>query len=178
MKRKILQDILIALFGVLAIMALVLAVIYLFPSEPDGLIVQEEFTVSSSPITADGGKYECIVEGVLANPSGKTVEVTSMAVTASGETLSCAWLMDGGFTVPPRTSYPIHLKATAAEEITVISEIKLTGTDGEELPLKEESERATTLGIVLALIFFAFTGATVWAAKVRYYLWQEDKMKK
>ncbi len=176
MKRKVIQDILIGVFAALAMLMLVLTVMDLSPKQREGLVIREAFSVSSSPLQADGSAYESILQGVLANRDGEAVTVARMAVTVSDGEKNYVW-ETGAFEIEKRSNYPIQFKMKGDTDYKVVSEIVLYDGNGERLALQEDTGTATALGLICAIGFFVFAALTVWAGKVRYYLWQEDKMK-
>ncbi len=172
-KTCILQDLQIALWGALAVVLILLAILELIPSGGSGLTMKEAFAVSSSQISAGAGSdYVTELGGVLFNPTDETLEIESLKVTVSSGAGSRE-IDFGALTIPPRTAWSLSetwQEGRAYERIYAIT----ATLDGTPEPL-ENSVRAGSFGasLIFVILLIPVAFLLLRAIKVRRYLAEE-----
>lgn len=179
LKRKLLCDLRILLWGGLAILFAVLLVLELLPDHGAGISVKETVTVSSaslSPFDAEQKEYTCLVVGMLHNDSDDRVTVDRVYVTVSDGEQERRLELEG-FTLPARTTHELSFVFEDTVEYDRVQAVSLITSAGEEV-LPNHSENGLRLGMA-ETVYFALIILSGWwlsiAIKKRYYLWQESR---
>ncbi len=177
-KMHLLQDLWLILLSGLAIFSLLLSVLAVLPPKDRGVEIRDRITVSSSLINASDGGYLTEVSGSIKNTTGETLTLELLSVRVSAEeSLSASVQMDKeSILLPPRTEVPISMIAESTADYRYVGEVTVK-LDGEEVFLRNPAGISLTAALlpIACTVLFAFLA--VRAAKVRYYLWQEDRMK-
>lgn len=169
----------LAVFGILALLLLVLTVTELIPDSSQGLEVRQPIKVSSSslsPIGAEIKDYHSQVAGSLFNPTDETVTVDSVNVTVSDGKNEKVVTVEG-FTLPARTEREITASFEGQISFDRVTEVSVVrGAETDLLP-NQTASAFDVSGIVIfyAVLLVIAVLLTVRAAKVRYYLYQETK---
>lgn len=175
-KDRVLADIRIAIWAVLALLIAVLLVLELTPSaSTSDLTVSDPVTVASEFVKVQSRQYVTTVSGAIYNPTDSpiTVEKVSVAITAGK---SFRVVDFEGFTLHPRTSEEIHTSWTGATDFNRVSRITVT-VNGEEQIVRNSNSQSEPV-IRGAVVFYLVLAAIVAffltrAIKLRYYLHQE-----
>jgi hypothetical protein len=176
-KTKLLQDAQILLWAVLALVLVLLAILELATAgNTDGLQVKETINASSSLISVTDKNYLCAVDGILYNPTDDKITVEKLTVTVVDDKNTHVVEFEG-FSVLPRTSHELATTWTDRKGYDTVKEIRAT-VDGEDRILVNADAKTPVSG---GLIFYAVLLAVVAfllvrASKIRYYLWQEERM--
>ena len=178
MKERLLQDVKIAIFGILAVVLIVLTVLELMPQGGLGLEIKEAVRVSSaslSPFDAEVRDYQTSVTGMLSNPTDATVKVESIRVRiAFGD--NTREVAIGGFEMPARTTREFSQTFEGQTPYDRVSEVGVTVGGVEELLLNSTESRSTVSGVAVfyVALLALFLYLLVRAVKGRYYLYQES----
>ena len=178
MKERLLQDIKIAIFGILAVVLIVLTVLELMPNEGLGLEVKEAVKVSSaslSPFDAEVKDYQISVTGMLSNPTDAAVKIDAIHIKVQGGSAVRDVVIEG-FELPARTDREFSQVFEEQVFYDRVSEVKVTIGGAEEVLLNQPESHSPISGVVvfylvcLALLVYLL----IRAAKGRYYLYQES----
>ena len=174
MKSRILQDLKIALFGVLTLLFLFLTVLAFLPERSD-VEIKETFTVSSAPVDSKMTGYSVQVSGVLHNKSGSPVVVDRLTVVFSG--VDGELSTEEAVLLPPRADLPVTLSIFNKNIPSGVKGV-FVSVDGAPPAVELRNPAVSNpfahafLPILLTLLFLALT---VHASIVRVYIAQEER---
>ena len=162
--------------ALLALTFLVLFVITLLPVGLDGVRVQEPVRVSASALDADGTKYLLQVRGSLINENDTPVVLDAITLRIKNGEHTKTVTLDG-VTLQTR----LALDLTDSWEDTVaydrVDALSVT-VDGREVRMENREESVIGTDSVFTLALAALAALVcLGAAKQRYYLYQEERMK-
>lgn len=174
-----LQKLLLALLALCCAGALIMAVVQMLPHRSQsGIAVKEKLTVASATIVKDGNEYSCVLNGELNNLTDDTVTVKNLTVTV-GDGEKEKELTLSGFSMPPRTNYPISLLWEDSAEWNQIKSIRVEYENGSErLPnvvsrgVAIDGMTVVWLALAVGLGYGAFS-----VARTLRYMAQEDAIK-
>ena len=173
-----LQNLKIALFALFTLLFAVLTVMQMIPRETNGLRVNEKFGVSSSLINVSGKTYSTQVSGRIANSTEEDMRITSVQVTVSdGETER--ELLLSGFLLPAHSEKSILHTEEGAENWKLVKEVRVL-CNGETIALSNTAGTSSVGGMMWILLILTAIMALclVHACMIRYYMAQEDSIKK
>ena len=176
-KECLLQDLQIVLWGVLALVLIVLTVLELLPASVSDLTVEEPFSVSSSLIDVSNQTYVSAVTGTVANTGGEQITVDSVRITVSNGRVSKDIEIEG-FVLPPRTEQELSEGWTGNIDFDRITRILVT-VDGQDDVIANVSSSIAVSGIAIfyLIVLIPIAILLVRACKVRYYIYQDMKMR-
>lgn len=179
MKQRILSDLRIALYAVLAVCLLILIVAELIPHAAP-LSVTEPFTVSSSPLDKNAGTYTSVVTGKIRNDSEDVQFLRALTVTLgiSGkkQTAEVVPLPDG-IAIPPRGEYEICKTFETDADYNDVKTIEATPAEGSAFRVTERDEsRAVGMVTVAVFLFIVAVLLLIRACKIRKYLHEENAL--
>ena len=171
-----LQKLLLVLLALCCTGALVMAVAQMLPHRSQsGIAVKEKLTVASATIVKDGNEFSCVLDGELNNPTDDTVTVKALKVTV-GDGEKEKELTLSGFSMPPRTNYPISLLWEDGAEWNQIQSVTVEYENGSERIPNVVSRGVAIDGMtVVWLAIAAALGYGVFSvARTLRYMAQED----
>ena len=175
LKDRIVKDLQIVLWGIVAVLLAVCLVLECIPTESEGITVKETVEVSSALINKTQKNYTSAISGVLYNPSDKTVKVDKVTVTVKGEEAGREVDL-AGFVLPPRTEQEIYFVWESMDSFTRVTRVTAVA-DGEAVMLSNYAYNVRQGPVIVLAVLLAIAAfLTVRAAKGRYYLWQEQQM--
>ena len=177
-KDRIIASLQIGVFGLLSLMLAVFTGLELLPAPSEGVEVSQPITVSSSslsPIEAEIKDYHTQVGGTMFNPTGDAVAVESVQIRVSDGTNEKNVTVEG-FTMPARTSYELLTEFEGQIAYDRVVEVKLICNGREDILPNQVTSAFGISGIAVFYLFLLAGTAflTVRAAKIRYYLYQEN----
>ncbi len=177
MKKKIAYSAAAAFSALLALAFMILFVITLLPVGVDGLRIEEPIRVSSSAIDAEGTRYLVQVRGSLINENDDPIKADAIVLRVRGENADKTVTLDGA-TLYTRLSHDLFYEWESDVPYDRVDAVHLT-LDGKETRIENREESVigadTVVTLAVALVAaFLFIGF----AKQRYYLYQEEQMKK
>lgn len=177
-KERIFATLQIAVFGLLSLILAVFTVLELIPAPSEGIEVSQPIAVSSSslsPIEVEIKDYHTQVGGALFNPTGDAVAVESVEIKVSDGTHETSVTVEG-FTLPARTSYELFAEFEGQIAYDRVVAVKLISGGREDVLQNQVASAFGVSGVaVFYLLLLAGTAfLTVRAAKIRYYLHQEN----
>lgn len=177
LKDQILKDVQIVLWGIVAILCAVLLILESIPVAKAGTIsVKERITVSSALINKAQQTYTSAVSGRVYNPSDETVRVDRINITVKGDSAGREVEVEG-FSLPPRTEREIYASWEGLDSFSKVTRVSAT-VEGDTQVITNANQSAEKGPVV---VFFCILVLAVFllirAAKGRYYLWQESKLK-
>ena len=177
LKDRILYDLRLAFWAILAILLVILLVLELAPAEENisSLTVSDRITVSSELVNVQSKQYSTSVRGTFYNPTNEPITVDSVQVSITAST-GFRGVDFEGFVIHPRTSHEIYTEWKGGTDFNNVSRITVEINGEKQVVLN--SNAATAPAISGAMIFYAIVLAAVaWflirAIKLRYYLYQE-----
>ena len=175
LKDRILKDLQIILWGIVALLCAVCLVLECLPSEGSGITVKEPVEVSSALINKTQKNYTSAISGILYNPTDKPVKVDKVTVTVKGDDAGREVDLEG-FVMPPRTEQELYFVWESMDSFSRV--VRVTAmADGEATTLANHGYNTEQGPVIVLAILLAFAVLlTVRAAKGRYYLWQEQQM--
>ncbi len=170
----VLQTVKIALWGLLALALIGLAILELIPRGGSGLTMKESFEIYSSPIDAGNGKYASAIGGTIFNPTDDRMDIQSVTVTVAAGRRTKDVVLEG-FVLPPRTTRELSSDWSDAMHYDRIDRITVVTANGsEEISNSASSAFGGAVWIYLILLFPV--GGLLWnSIKVRRYL-EEEKV--
>ena len=173
MFRQMIQNLIIVLVGCLTLVFLIGAIFSMLPTQSFGLQVKEQITASSSRIRANEENYVTDVIGNIKNTSDEAIAVQAISVRISDGKQHHDVVLEG-FTLPPRTSYPLQSRLDSQHDFDRVISVTAT-VDGESVELKNATADHPISGITVLLLVLCAACAliTVHACKIRYYMKQE-----
>ena len=181
--QKILQTVLICVWGALTVLLAVLLTLEVISSfESESVAVAEPFSVSTSLLqnVSDAHKvYAVELSGRISNPTKNAVRVEGLTVTIGADNAEKTLSFDA-FVIPAYSEHEICYTFKSESAFYEVKRIK-GALDGETVTLSNmavQDQTAATGGAMA--IYAAAIVCTVWllvvAAKKRYYIFQELKM--
>lgn len=178
MKERLLQDVKIAIFGILTVALIVLTVLELMPQGEIGLEVKEAVRVSSaslSPFDAEVKDYQTSVTGMLSNPTDAAIKIDAIHIKVQGGDAVRDVVIEG-FEMPARTDREFSQTFEGQTPYDRVSEVKVTVGGAENVLLNQPESHSPISGV--AVFYLALLALSVYllvrAAKGRYYLYQES----
>ncbi len=170
MKDSLLQNVKIGLFAILFLLMTVFTVLSFIPEHTD-VEVSEEFTVSSSAVSANDSRFILEVSGELLNTTEEDISLEEVRVWCAG--LSGPVVHDSDIVLSPRTPGKVVTwveSDVSADEVTKVSVL----LNGEETVLRNPAVtntfRYAALPLILSVLFLLFL---LHAILVRIYIEQE-----
>lgn len=160
--------------GALVLLLAVLAILELIPAPARSLRVESAFEVSSAAIYADGSLYSTEIRGTLKNTGKKTVQIDEMKVVISDGSFKKKVNIEG-FGIPAGAEHEVVFHLEDAIDFDTVHEVTAL-REGEALSLQNRSVDAfpiSGLAIFYLLLLVPAILLLVFAAKKRYYLYQE-----
>lgn len=176
MKKELIQNIKIAVYGILTLLLLLLTVLELLPQKQTGLVMREPLTVSAQLIDTASGTYETALSGVLFNESDETVTAERLTVTVSDGTTEKKIDITLTDPLPPRTRREIRYSEINPNAFTTVTDVSAQiGTETHSVTNVEPSAiglAAIILIALLAVIAFLLYRSIL----VRKYMNEEKKL--
>lgn len=171
---RVLQDLQILVWGLLATVLTVFFVLELWPQKNIGLKIADSVEVSSSLVRADGGLYSMELSGKILNTSGQTVEAESVLVCI-GDGKNEKEVELGALSFPPRTEKELSFFGTETTAYDRVLEVSVT-VDGERYTLSNitTSSLISGLAIFYLVLLVPVIFLLVRSIKIRYYMYQES----
>lgn len=175
-KDRILADIRIAVWALLALLIAVLLVLELTPpTNTSNITVSTPITVTSEIVKVQSGRYVTTVSGALYNPTDDPITVEKLCIYITAEQ-GFRGVDVEGFVLHPRTSEEILVSWTGGSDFNRVTRITAT-VNGEDQNVQNFNSQAQPI-IRGAVIFYLVLAAIVAffltrAIKIRYYLHQE-----
>jgi len=175
-KLRLLYDLRIAVWAVLALMLVVLLILEFAPvPNKSNLTVSERVTVASEIVNVQSGQYVTTVSGALYNPTDEAITVDSVLISITAGKSFRGVDMEG-FVIHPRTSQELFTSWVGGTDFNNVSRITVKINGEEQVVINSTSSTTTVLSG--ALIFYLIVLAIVtWflvrASKLRFYLHQE-----
>ena len=170
MKDSVRQNLKIALFAVLFLVAAVFAILSLSP-ERSAVEVREKFTVSASRLSGSEDRYVLEVSGKLRNTSSKPIAVERVEVRAAG--VAEPIVHDRELLIQPRSEVGVVVWVESDVEASSVTSVSVT-VGGESTALRNpavtDAFGYAFLPLLLALLFLLLL---VHAVIVRVYIAQE-----
>lgn len=177
MLKHIKQNLLILTMGLLSLALCLFLILELIPANLSGLEVSEVAHASSSLINKEDGTYSSAVVGRIYNPTDKTVVPEGLTVTVSNENGDLKEIAIQGQAIPPRTEwvYSQNWEGLIAYDRVVSVRVTVDGSS-DLLPNSAATTQAGGLVLVYAALLLMTVGIFIRSCKIRYYLYQEDRM--
>ncbi len=175
--RKITCNIWLGVFALLLLACIVLTVITLLPSGIGGFSVKQPLTVSVSQKDATGEVYLGQIRGVLFNENEKDLKLEALYVEVENAGVRERVVIDG-VTVHAHRTYDVLYEWETRTPHTAVNSV-IAVVDGEEIRISNLAPAlidSDTLVCLLGVLVFGLLGT--FFVKQRYYIYQEDKMKK
>ena len=176
LKDRLIQSAQIAIFGLLALILIVLTVLELIPAQTKGLQVEDRLEVASFAVDATGVKFISSLHGKFKNNSNETLVVEEVCVLLSNGKLRQELEIDG-FTLPARCEQELELNFESMVDVNTVVRIEAK-VNGEEMVLENRGAQQSFSGIALFYLVLLIPSVLlcIRAAKVRYYLYQESRL--
>jgi hypothetical protein len=177
LKERILYDVRLAVWAILALLIAVLLVLELVPAqEPTAAItVSERVTVESELVNVQAEQYVTTVSGAFFNPTDEPITVDSLQVSVTAKQAFRGVDFEG-FVLHPRTSQEIYLSWVGGTDFDTVSRITVK-INGEELVVRNANASSAPTISGAFIFYFVLLAIVAWflirAIKLRYYLYQE-----
>ena len=176
MKKIRLQNVKIAVFGILTVCLLVLTVLELLPDQKTSLTVKESITVSSSLVDTSRGIYENAISGVVFNDSKESITLHSMAVTISRRNATQEIQIPLSITLAPHTQEEVHFSYFDTVAYTQVDDVWAT-VDGSAYSLSNLQNNLVGASVLVLLgVTLGFGFLLYRSILVRYYMYEEKKL--
>ena len=169
------QNLKIVIWGVLALLLLVLVVLEAFLHGAQTLEIAKQFRVSSALVAVGSDEYICSLDGALVNSSDEVVHLDRVAVEVSGREGSDTVVLES-IDLYPRFDRDISVTWQASVAYERIDRISITV--GDETDVLVNRERTSPLdGVMLFYLILLLLDALLLtrASMIRYYLHQEEQ---
>ncbi len=176
-KKHVLYNVAVLACALLAITFLVLAVVALFSIQSgEGLAVKETFDVSSSALDANGQNFVAQLSGSLVSYEDKAQKVEKILVVVGNGKHREEIELDG-MTLHPRLAEEVRYEWKTSFAFDRIHSLTVVVESERQLLANNTAEWEFNPNILLYAILCAlFCFGTVFAAKKRFYRYQEDQM--
>ena len=177
-KKKMRQNIIIAVWAIATLFFAFLSVLALIPTKTD-VQIREEIKVSSALFNAQSGEYEVAFSGALKNTTGEEITVERLEVRADGSNreIDQTVIVLENITVPARSTVAVSASAIGLENCDKVEDVSASYNGNTEF-LRNPAEinpvgMLIPLAITAVLAFFL-----VRACKVRAYMAELERSEK
>lgn len=177
MKKVLLQNVKIAIFGILTLLLLVLTVLELVPNQSTVITVKEPIAVSSVLVDTEKGIYENAISGMIFNDSEHTVTVDSVTVTVSNREQDANVQIPLSLTMIPHAQEEILFSKLDFHAFTHVDAVtaEINGDTHSLSNVQDNVIGASALILIALLLIFGFL--LYRSILVRYYMYEEKKLK-
>ena len=176
LKDRLTQSVQIAIFGLLALILIVLTVLELIPAQTKGLQVEDRLEVASFAVDSTGLRFVSSLHGNFKNNSNETLVVEDVRVLLSNGKIRREIALDS-FTLPARCEQDVELNFECDVDVNTVVRIEAK-VNGEAMVLENRDAAQTFSGIAVFYLVLLIPSVLlcIRAAKVRYYLYQESRL--
>lgn len=177
-KKHVAYNVAVILCAVFALFFLVMAIVAVFSLQSnEGITVKEAFDVSSSPLDAENRNFVTQLRGYLINYEDEKAQVEKIVIVVGNGREREEIELDG-LTLYPRLAEEIHYEWKTSFDFDRIHSLTVI-VDGERQLLANNTiEWEFNPDIIFYVLLCAVCCfGMVFAAKKRYYRYQEDQMK-
>lgn len=176
MKKTWLQNVKIAVFGILTVLLLVLTVLEILPEQKVDVTLKEPIAVSAVLVDTSRDVYENAISGVIFNDSKNTITLDSITVAVSKRGSETEIEIPLSLTLAPHMQEDILFSYFDTVGYTQVDEVTAK-IDGNSYSLSNAQSNligATVLILLGALFLFGFL--LYRSILVRYYMYEEKKL--
>lgn len=172
-----LQNIKIAICGILVLLLLFLTVLELFTQEKTDLTVKESLTVSASITDTASGTYENLIKGVLFNDSEKAITVEALTVTVKNANGEKKISYDQPIVLPARAEKELTISTLDATAYTSVENITATLNGAEQALSNAPQRTVSVIALILIALILVMAYLLYRTILTRYYMHLESKLK-
>lgn len=176
LKDRLMQTVQIVIFGLLALVLTVLAVLELIPAQTKGLQVKDRLEVASFAVDSTGLRFVSSLHGSFQNQSNETVVVEEIHLLLSNGEIRREVDLEG-LVLPARCEEEVELNFECDVDVNTVVRIEAK-VNGESVILENKSEHQSVGGFSVFYLVLIIPSVLlcIRAAKVRYYLYQESRL--
>ena len=177
LKDRILYDLRLAVWAILALLLVVLLILELAPAEENTseLTVSERITVTSELVNVQSKQYVTAISGAFYNPTNEPITIDSIQVSVTAPT-GFRGVDFEGFVIHPRTSQEIYTSWEGGTDFNNVSRITVMINGEKQVVLNSNATAAPVVSgamIFYLIVLVAVAWFLIRAIKLRYYLYQE-----
>ena len=178
MKKVWLQNVKIAIFGILTVCLLALTVLEILPDQKTSLTVKEPFSVSASLIDTSRGVYENAISGVVFNDSEETITLHSVTVAISRRNATQEVQIPLSLTLAPHVQEEVRFSYFDTVAYTQVDDV-WANINGSAYSLSNVQSNFVGASVLVLLGATLVVGFLLYRSiLVRYYMYEEKKLTK